>query len=109
MDLLYKADLQPCPGKCAMSFEKFDVSGVPDAKGVRRYVTTERLEELQEQGEPSDSYTIVFVDGPYAYNVELFGPGRGLGGTARRDRREAARPGRRRARACCRLIAAGRL
>ena len=74
MDLLYQADLKPCPGKCAMSFEKFDVSGVPDAKGVRRYVTAERLEELQEPGEPSDSYTIVFVDGPYAYNVELFGP-----------------------------------
>lgn len=74
MDLLYKADLKPCPGQCATSFEKFDVSSVPDAKGVRRYVTTERLEELQEPGEPSDSYTIVFVDGPYAYNVELFGP-----------------------------------
>jgi hypothetical protein len=74
MDLLYEADLKPCPGQCAMSFEKFDVSGVPDAKGVRRYVTAERLAELQEPGEPSDSYTIVFVDGPYAYNVELFGP-----------------------------------
>jgi hypothetical protein len=74
MDLLYEADLKPCPGKCATSFEKIDISGVPDAKGVRRYVTAERLEELQEPGEPTDSYTIVFADGPYAYNVELFGP-----------------------------------
>jgi hypothetical protein len=47
---------------------------VPDAKGVRRYVTKERLEELGEPGEPSDGYTIVFADGPYVYNVELFGP-----------------------------------
>jgi hypothetical protein len=74
MDLLYEADLKPCPGKCATSFEKIDISRVPDAKGVRRYVTAERLEELQEPGEPTDSYTIVFADGPYAYNVELFGP-----------------------------------
>jgi hypothetical protein len=73
-DLVYEADLKPCPGKCATSFEKIDISGVPDAKGVRRYVTAERLEELQEPGEPGDSYTIVFADGPYAYNVELFGP-----------------------------------
>jgi hypothetical protein len=74
MDLLYEADLKPCPGQCAMSFEKFDVSGVPDAKGVRRYVTAERLEQLQEPGEPRDGYTVVFADGPYAYQVELFGP-----------------------------------
>jgi hypothetical protein len=73
IDLLYEAALKPCPGKCAMSFEKIDVSGVPDAKGVRRYVTAERLKELHDPGEPTDSYTIVFADGPYTYNVELFG------------------------------------
>ena len=74
MDLLYKNDLKPCPGRCAMSFEEFDVSGVSDAKGVRRYVTAERLDQLQESGEPRDGYTVVFADGPYAYQVELFGP-----------------------------------
>jgi hypothetical protein len=73
-DLLHENALQPCPESCAARIEEFDVSGVPDAKGVRRLVTAERLQETGEQGEPSDSYTISFADGPFVYQVEGFAP-----------------------------------
>jgi hypothetical protein len=63
LDLLHEQALQPCPGSCAARIEEFDVSGVPDAKGVQRPVTAERLAETGEEGEPSDSYTITFADG----------------------------------------------
>ena len=74
VDLLHENALQPCPGTCAARIEEFDVSGVPDAKGVQRLVTAERLEETGEQGEPSDSYTISFADGAFVYQVEGFAP-----------------------------------
>lgn len=74
VDLLQENALQPCPGSCAARIEEFDVSGVPDAKGVQRLVTAERLEETGEEGEPSDSYTISFADGTFAYQVEGFAP-----------------------------------
>lgn len=73
-DLLHENALQPCPGSCAARIEEFDVSGVPDAKGVRRLVTAERLQETGEEGEPSDSYTISFAAGPFVYQVEGFAP-----------------------------------
>jgi hypothetical protein len=73
-DLLHESALQPCPDSCAARIEEFDVSGVSDAKGARRLVTAERLQETGEEGEPSDSYTISFADGPFAYQVEGFGP-----------------------------------
>jgi hypothetical protein len=73
-DLLYAKALEPCPGQCALRFEKFDPSGVPDARGVHRYVTAEALKEIQEPGEPFDDYTVVFADGPFAYAIMGFGP-----------------------------------
>jgi hypothetical protein len=73
-DLLHENALQPCPDSCAARIEEFDVSGVPEAKGARRLITAERLQETGEDGEPSDSYTISFADGPFAYRVEGFGP-----------------------------------
>ena len=73
-DLLHESALQPCPDSCAARIEEFDVSGVPDAKGAQRIVTAERLQETGEEGEPSDSYTISFADGAFAYQVEGFGP-----------------------------------
>jgi hypothetical protein len=73
-DVLHEYALQPCPGTCAARIEEFDVSGVPEAKGVRRLVTAERLEETEEEGEPSDSYTITFADGAFVYQVESFAP-----------------------------------
>ena len=72
VDLVREASLKPCPGECAMQFEEFDVSGVPDAEGTRRYSTKESLEATGGEGVPSDSYTIVFADGPFVYEVEGF-------------------------------------
>ena len=74
VDLLHESALQPCPDSCAARIEEFDVSGVPDAKGARRLVTAERLQETGEEGETSASYTISFADGAFAYQVEGFGP-----------------------------------
>jgi hypothetical protein len=71
-DLLYKNGLKPCPGECAMQIEKFDVSGLPDARGVHRFISDEAAAE---SGEMSfDSYTVWFADGPFAYELEMFAP-----------------------------------
>jgi len=72
VDLVVEESLKPCPGECAMQFEEFDVSGVPDAEGTRRFTTKESLEATGGEGVPSDSYTIVFADGPFVYEVEGF-------------------------------------
>ena len=72
VDLVHKEGLKPCPGECAVQFEEFDVSGVPDAEGTRRFTTQEALEATGGEGVPSDSYTIVFADGPFVYEVEGF-------------------------------------
>jgi hypothetical protein len=72
VDLVHKESLKPCPGDCAMQFEEFDVSGVPDAEGTRAFTTKESLEATGGEGVPSDSYTIVFADGPFVYEVDGF-------------------------------------
>lgn len=74
VDILHENALQPCPDSCAARIEPFDVSGVPNAKGVQRPVTAERLQETGEEGEPTDSFTITFADGAFAYQLEGFGP-----------------------------------
>ncbi len=74
VELLHTNDLKPCPDQCAVRIEEFDVAGVPDATGVRRFATAERLKALGEEGDPFDSYTILFADGPFAYQLEGFGP-----------------------------------
>ena len=73
-DLLHAKAGEPCPFSCVAQIEEFDVSGVPDARGVRRLITAEALEDTGEEGDPSDAYTITFVDGSFAYQVEGFGP-----------------------------------
>jgi hypothetical protein len=73
-DLLHATALEPCPQTCVARIEEFDGSGVPDGRGVRRLVTAERLAETGEEGEPYDSYTIVFADGQFVYVVEGFAP-----------------------------------
>jgi hypothetical protein len=73
-DLVYTNGLKPCPGQCAVQNEEFEPSGVPDAKGFRRFITAKRIQETGEGDEPFDSYTITFSDGAFVYEVEGFGP-----------------------------------
>ena len=75
--VLHRNGLKPCPEGCATDFSEFDVDGVPDATGVRAVATAADLEATGESGEPYDSYAIRFADGPFAYDIELFGvPGK---------------------------------
>ena len=73
-DLVYTNSLKPCPGECAFQIEEFEPSGVPDARGARRYITAKRAQETGSGETPSDGYTITFADGPFVYEVEGFGP-----------------------------------
>jgi hypothetical protein len=73
-DLLHEDGLEPCPGSCAADISEFDVDDIPDAQGVQRITTAEDLEETGEQGPPFAVYKITFADGPFAYEVDMFGP-----------------------------------
>jgi hypothetical protein len=74
LDLIHEDSLRPCPETCATQIAEFDVAGIPDAQGVRRYATAQSIEAIGEDGEPYDSYEIQFTDGPFAYRISLFGP-----------------------------------
>ena len=73
-DLLHEDGLEPCPGSCAADISEFDVDDIPDAQGVARITTAEDLEATGEQGPPFAAYKITFADGPFAYEVDMFGP-----------------------------------
>ena len=74
-DFFHTDSLRPCPESCAFSASEFDVSGIPDATGVRRYASEA---DVQAAGRPNDrpydSYEINFPDGDFAYSVRLGGP-----------------------------------
>jgi hypothetical protein len=72
--LVYANSLKPCPDECAFQIEEFEPSGVPDARGARRYITAKRAQETGGGEAPIDFYTITFADGPFVYEVEGFGP-----------------------------------
>ena len=73
-DLLHDDGLEPCPGNCAVDISEFEVDDIPDARGVARITTAEDLEATGEQGDPFAAYKISFADGPFAYEVDMFGP-----------------------------------
>jgi hypothetical protein len=73
-DVLHDDGLEPCPGKCAVDISEFEVDDIPDARGVARITTAEDLEATGEQGVPFAVYKITFADGPFAYEVDMFGP-----------------------------------
>jgi hypothetical protein len=72
--LLHDDSLEPCPGTCAVDVTDFEVDGIPDAQGVARITSAEDLEATGEQGFPFSAYKITFADGPFAYEVDMFGP-----------------------------------
>jgi hypothetical protein len=73
-DLLHEDGLEPCPGICAVDISEFEVNDIPDAQGVQRITTAEDLEATGEEGVPFAAYKIIFADGPFAYEVDMFGP-----------------------------------
>jgi hypothetical protein len=73
-DLLHEKSLEPCPETCAQRITEFEVSGIADARGIRHYTSAEELKATGEPGEPFDSYAILFTDGVFAYELEVFGP-----------------------------------
>jgi hypothetical protein len=88
LDLLYADSLRPCPETCATQIAEFDVAGIPDAQGVRRYATAETIAEIGEDEEPYDSYEILFADGAFTYWISLFG---GMGEVSQDELEEIAR------------------
>jgi hypothetical protein len=74
LEIVHRDSLRPCPKKCSTQIREFDVNGIPDASGVRRFATAEDIKATGDKDRPYDSYTIEFVDGPFAYDIELFGP-----------------------------------
>jgi hypothetical protein len=65
---------QPCPENCGIAISDFEVDGIPDAKGVRRTLTAERIPPGEDEARPFDSYDIWFANGPFAYYVGTFAP-----------------------------------
>jgi hypothetical protein len=74
VDLLHTDALEPCPETCAFDTTEFDVDGIPNAQGIQRIATQESLDEVGDEQPPRAIYTILFADGPFAYNVRLLGP-----------------------------------
>jgi hypothetical protein len=73
-DLLHDNGLEPCPGSCAVDIIEFEVDDLPDARGIARITTAERLGETGDEGDPFTVYKITFADGPFAYELDMFGP-----------------------------------
>jgi hypothetical protein len=71
--LLHDDGLEPCPGSCAVDISEFEVD-IADAQGVVRITSAEDLEALGTDGLPFAAYKITFADGPFAYEVDMFGP-----------------------------------
>ena len=72
--LLHDDGLEPCPGSCAVDISEFEVDDIPDAQGGARTQTAEDLEATGAEGDPFSAYSISFADGPFAYEVDMFGP-----------------------------------
>jgi hypothetical protein len=74
VDLLHTDGLEPCPETCAFDIAEFDVDGIPNAHGIQRIATQERLDQIGDERPAHAEYLILFADGPFAYSVKLFGP-----------------------------------
>jgi hypothetical protein len=73
VDLLHTDGLEPCPETCAFDIVEFDIDGIPNARGIQRIATQERLDQIGDNRPPHAEYLILFADGPFAYSVKLFG------------------------------------
>jgi hypothetical protein len=57
----------PCPDVCTVDASEFEVSEIPDAKGVKR------ASQPGHEGEPFEAYEVEFADGDFVYVVNVAG------------------------------------
>jgi hypothetical protein len=75
LDWLEADDRKPCPRSCAVRISDFDVSDIPDARGVHRSATAEDIKTMgTEDQKPFDAYWVGFTDGSFVYTVDVHGP-----------------------------------
>jgi hypothetical protein len=59
--------ISPCPTVCTVSAREFEVSGIPNANGVKR------ASEPGHEGPPFEVYEVEFADGAFVYVVNVGG------------------------------------
>ena len=74
VDVALRIGLRPCPETCAYAITEFQPAGVPNAKGVEAIATQESIDRIGDDIEPDASYSVYFADGPFMYEVTMFGP-----------------------------------
>ena len=67
LDARYEDYISPCPTVCTVSVNEFEVSGIPDAKGVKR------ASQPEHEGPPFEAYEVEFADGVFVYVVNVLG------------------------------------
>jgi hypothetical protein len=74
VDVAHGIGLRPCPETCAYEIADFQPDGVPDARGVQAVATQEAIDRIGDDIMPDARYSVYFADGPFAYEVTMFGP-----------------------------------
>jgi hypothetical protein len=74
INVAHRIGLRPCPETCAYEIAEFQPAGVPNAKGVQAIATQEAIDRIGDDVQPDARYSVYFADGPFAYEVTLFGP-----------------------------------
>jgi hypothetical protein len=73
VDVVHTIGLRPCPETCAYEITEFEPAGVPDAKGAQAIATQEAIDAIGDDIQPDARYSVYFADGPFAYEVTIFG------------------------------------
>ena len=73
VDVAHSIGLRPCPETCAYEITEFEPAGVPNATGVQAIATQESIDEIGDDIQPDARYSVYFADGPFAYEVTVFG------------------------------------
>jgi hypothetical protein len=74
-EVAHAIGLRPCSETCAYEISEFEPAGVPEATGVQAIATQEAIDEIGDEDiHPDARYSIYFADGPFVYEVTVFGP-----------------------------------
>ena len=74
LDWLEADGKKPCPHSCATRVNSFDVTDIPDARGVHRVATAEDIEAAGTGDEhPSESFWVGFTVGSIVYSIDVHG------------------------------------